>query len=98
MKHIILFMLVTFFTYAGFFNDSDEVDKANYIENERLCTLFKKKVEVYKKNMRDDVLAKASLESYKQRAELFCKKANTFKKDINTTVMDMNTTEQNTSE
>lgn len=97
MKHIILFILVTFFSSAGFFNDTHDADKTQYIENERLCSLFKKKVEIYRKNMREDVLAKASLESYEHRAELFCKKAKSFKKDMNTTITDINTTEQNTS-
>lgn len=97
MKHIILFILVTIFSFAGFFNETDEADKTQYIENERLCTIFKKKVELYRKNMRDDILAKASLESYKNRAELFCKKAKTFKNDMNTSSMEINTTEQNRS-
>lgn len=95
MKHIILFILLTFFSFAGFFNETYEADKAEYIENERLCKLFKKKVEQYKNKMREDVLAQASLESYKYRAELFCKEAKTFKKDINTSIIDSNTTEQN---
>jgi len=82
MKQIILVMMITAFLFAGFFNDKTEKSKAEYIENERLCKLFTEKVERYKKNMRDDILAKASLASYEHRAELFCKKAEESKKAL----------------
>jgi len=80
MKYIIMFVFITTVSFSGFFNEKNSKAEATYLENDRLCKLFTKKVEKYQKNMRDDVLAKASLESYKYRAELFCKKAKEAKK------------------
>jgi anaerobic glycerol-3-phosphate dehydrogenase len=86
MKHIIFFTSLTLFfsTYAqaGFFNETGAKNKAEYIENDRLCKLFTKKIEDYKKDIRKDVLATASLASYEFRAELFCKKAEEAKKSL----------------
>ena len=82
MKHIILFALITTSAFSGFFNEQGAKNKAEYIENDRLCKLFTKKVELYKKNLRNDVLAAASLASYEYRAELFCKKAEESKKSL----------------
>lgn len=75
MKQLILIALISTFSMGGFFNSEDEAVKAEYAENERLCKIFTAKVEKYKINMRDDVLAAASLASYEHRAEIFCKKA-----------------------
>ena len=75
MKQLILIALISTFSLGGFFNSEDEAVKAEYAENERLCKIFTAKVEKYKVNMRDDVLARASLASYEHRAEIFCKKA-----------------------
>ena len=47
-----------------------------YNEHKRLCTLFKQKIIDYKKDMRDDELAHATLESYKKRASYFCASTN----------------------
>ena len=80
MKYIIIFAIITTMSFSGFFNEKNAKAEAEYIENDRLCKLFTKKVEKYQINMRDDVLAKASLESYKYRAELFCNKAQEAKK------------------
>ncbi len=82
MKHIILITLLTSFTLAGFFNETATQNKAEYVENERLCKLFTDKVAKYKKHLRSDVLAAASLASYEYRAELFCKKAEEAKKEL----------------
>ena len=75
MKYIILNILFATVVMAGFFNDEAESEKAQMLENERLCKLFTKKVNEYKKSMRDDVLAKATLASYEHRRSLFCGKA-----------------------
>ena len=75
MKQLILIALISTLSLGGFFNSEDEAAKAEYAENERLCKIFTAKVEKYKVNMRDDVLATASLASYEHRAEIFCKKA-----------------------
>lgn len=41
-------------------------------ENARLCNVFTKKVKRYESTMRDDVLAEATLVSYKQRMSSYC--------------------------
>ena len=51
-----------------------EKDKKVYIEHNRLCKVFNDKVLSYQKDMRDDRLAKVTLESYKKRANYFCSK------------------------
>jgi len=43
-------------------------------EAQRLCKVFSEKVEIYKKQMRDDSYAQKTLESYEERAKIFCKK------------------------
>lgn len=50
-------------------------------EDERLCNIFQKKVEEYKKNMREDELAYTTLESYKKRAQIFCSQETLDKKE-----------------
>ena len=75
MKIFILNTLLASVLMAGFYNDEAQGEKAEMVENERLCKLFTKKVEDYKKNMRDDMLAKKTLASYEHRASLFCAKA-----------------------
>ena len=75
MKYLILNTLFATVVMAGFFNEEAQSQKAQRLENERLCKLFTKKVEDYKKTMRDDVLAKTTLASYEHRRSLFCGKA-----------------------
>lgn len=61
---------------AGFFKqeDTQESMKAQN-ENQRLCKLFTEKAETYKKTMREDDLAKKTLESYEKRADIYCVKS-----------------------
>jgi hypothetical protein len=82
MKQILLVTLISTFAFSGFYDSADDAasKKAEYAENERLCKIFTAKVEKYKIDMRDDGLAAASLASYEQRAEIFCKKAEEAKK------------------
>jgi len=84
MKKLLLIILISTFAFSGFYDSADEADakKAEYAENERLCTMFTAKVEKYKTTMRDDVLAVATLASYEHRAEIFCKKAEEAKKSL----------------
>lgn len=82
MKHVLLFALITTYVFSGFFNEQGAKNKAEYIENDRLCKIFTQKVEKYKSHLRNDVLATASLASYEYRAELFCKKAEEAKKAL----------------
>ena len=99
MKQFTLTIFLSIFTLAGFFNDTTAADKAEYLENARLCNIFTKKIEDYKKNMRKDFLAGATLASYEYRAELFCKKATDAKKVLDSeTLADLNTSiEDNTT-
>ena len=84
MKKILLIILIGTFSFSGFYDSKDETDskKAEYAENEKLCKIFTAKVEKYKADIRDDVLAAASLASYEHRAEIFCKKAEEAKKSL----------------
>ncbi len=75
MKYIVPLLLVATFASAGFFNENGEKERAQRLENQRLCKLFTEKAEEYKKHMRDDILAKTTLASYEHRAELFCSRA-----------------------
>lgn len=99
MKIMFLIFLLNILVLAGFFNESRMEDKAEYLENTRLCNIFTKKVEDYKKNMRQDFLAGATLASYEYRANLFCKKATNAKKALEAdTLPDINITiERNSS-
>lgn len=81
MKKYILLVVVSSFVFGGFFNDNSKI-KAEYVENTRLCKLFQEKIVVYEKTIRKDVLASATLDSYKHRAKLFCKKAESVKKEL----------------
>ncbi|MEY3091120.1 MAG: hypothetical protein RL113_1436 [Pseudomonadota bacterium] len=53
MKQFVLAILITTFSFSGFFDASDEASqaKAVYAENDRLCKSFNKKVEIYKKEI-----------------------------------------------
>jgi len=51
-----------------------EKDKKVYLEHQRLCEVFNNKVTIYQKDMRDDRLARVTLDSYKKRADYFCSK------------------------
>jgi len=72
MRIVFLNLLLASVVMAGFFNEEAESEKAQQLENARLCKLFTKKIEEYKKSMRSDILAKTTLASYEHRASLFC--------------------------
>lgn len=84
MKQILLTIFISTFAFSGFFDSADESEskKSEYTENERLCKLFTKKTADYKINMRDDVLATATLASYEHRVKMFCKRAEEAKKSL----------------
>jgi len=44
------------------------------VENKRMCGICKKKVTQYKKDMRDDDLAIATLKNYERRLDQYCAK------------------------
>lgn len=79
MKKFVLYTLLTSFLFSGFFSDETRPSEEEVIESQRICQLFKKKAEDYKKKMRDDLLAKVTLASYEERANLFCNKAKELK-------------------
>ena len=60
---------------SGFFTNEAELQAAESNENARLCKMFTEKVENYESTMRNDELAAATLESYKQRMSTFCGKS-----------------------
>lgn len=74
MKKIILLALMSTFAMSGFINDKER-KAAESNENARLCKMFTEKVEDYESHMRNDELAAATLESYKQRMSTFCSKS-----------------------
>ncbi len=82
MKLLFLVTVVATFSFSGFYNNNTETNKAVYIENARLCKIFTKKVKKYKRNIRDDALARASLASYESRTVRYCKKAEEAKKTL----------------
>ena len=72
MKKLILLALISTFGMSGFFTNEAEVKAAEINENARLCKMFTEKLEDYQATMRNDELAAATLESYKQRKSKFC--------------------------
>lgn len=51
-----------------------KTDKPEKTDNEALCKLFTEKAAAYKKTMRDDEYAQVTLQSYYDRAAIYCKK------------------------
>jgi hypothetical protein len=76
MKALLAVLLLASSMQAGFFKaeESQESMKAKE-ENQRLCQLFTEKAETYKKTMREDDLARKTLESYEKRASIYCVKS-----------------------
>ena len=72
MKLLFFTLLTASSLFGGFFAESNDTTQKEASENERLCKLFTQKAETYKKSMRDDELAKATLASYEKRAALYC--------------------------
>ncbi len=72
MRYFVSIVLLIAVAQAGFFNDNGAKEQAKRLENERLCKLFTQKAETYKKNMRNDDLARTTLFSYQERAKRFC--------------------------
>jgi len=75
MKKLILLALMSTFAMSGFFTNEAEVKAAESNENARLCQMFTEKAEDYEATMRNDELAAATLESYKQRMSTYCSKS-----------------------
>ena len=73
MKKIVLLSVIIGLTISGLNAQSSQlaVDK-NFNESKRLCKLYINKAKLYKEDMRKDDLAKATLDSYKDRIKANC--------------------------
>lgn len=70
-------LLAVLLTISSVFAISTQSLSTDYTqsENERLCKVFTQKIELYKKNFREeDAYAAQTLHSYETRAKLYCKK------------------------
>jgi len=74
MKKIVFLALVSTFLMAdmGGWSQETEEEKAQKVEQERLCKVYTGKVEDYKKTMRDDELAQATLNNYVRLQTKYC--------------------------
>jgi len=75
MKKLLFLALTTTYIMAGmggWTQEEDESEKAAKIEKERLCTVYTKKVDTYKKTMREDELAQATLANYVRLQNKYC--------------------------
>ena len=78
MKRALLFVMLGSFIYAesmmgGWSNSEEEAAaKAQKEEQERLCTLYTKKIAKYKETMRNDELAQATLNNYVRLQTKYC--------------------------
>lgn len=60
--------------YADYFNSAKKAELKHQQERARYCKIFTKKAIDYEKTMREDELARMTLESYKKRAKIYCSK------------------------
>lgn len=78
MNKVLLLALLSSFISAegmmdGWSNSDEEAKaKAQKAEQARLCTVYIEKIEKYKKNMRDDELAQATLHNYVRLQTKYC--------------------------
>jgi len=76
MRHLSLLIIISFTLLSAdssiFQRNSPE--KPKEVDNKAMCKLFTEKAKNYEAKMRDDDYARATLESYKNRAALYCKK------------------------
>jgi RNA-binding protein YhbY len=70
MKKLILLAFTSVLAMSADFATFNNVDTAN--ENKRLCKVFIEKAHTYQDTMRSDELAKATLDSYKDRVVTYC--------------------------
>jgi len=75
-------LLLATIVNADFFNSEIKAQKAHEKERAHYCEVFTQKVIDYQKNMRDDELAKITLESYKKRKKIFCSKEELVKEKV----------------
>lgn len=72
MTKLILIALMSSYAMSGFTNEAETKALETANENERLCEIFKGKVQTYESTMRNDGLAEATLDSYKKRMSAYC--------------------------
>ena len=81
---VLVFILVSTFVMSAFSKVSEaEAEKAKQQEEDRLCAIYTKKLDMYKKTMRSDPFALDSYDNYKEKQDKYCLSA------------EQNTTEQN---
>ncbi len=70
-----LLALVSTFAMSGFFNDAQiKKEKEQKAEAARLCKIYTAKTQKYKETMRNDDLAKATLQNYVRVENKYCGK------------------------
>jgi len=75
MRKIILIALVSTYAMSGFFNEAQiKKEKEQNLEAARLCKIYTDKTEKYKKTMRNDEFAQATLENYVRVENIYCGK------------------------
>ncbi|HFU77109.1 MAG TPA: hypothetical protein ENK68_01210 [Epsilonproteobacteria bacterium] len=78
MKKALWFALLSSLIFAegmmdGWNNsDKEAAEKAQKAEQARMCTVYTEKIENYKKTMRDDELAQATLNNYVRLQTKYC--------------------------
>ncbi len=74
-KIILMISIISSFLLASDTSIFDhKTEKPKEVDNTKMCNLFTKKIADYKATMRDDAYAQATLQSYKDRAAVYCKK------------------------
>jgi len=75
MRIIILFLSIITLFSSSVFAKPDQDYKKSIVSNEKLCSLFKDKIQKYQKKLEDrsDLYAVKTMESYKKRADIYCK-------------------------
>jgi hypothetical protein len=71
MKNILILAFMSTLAMSSFTSTTQELDFEQE-ENKRLCKVFIQKAHAYEENMRDDKLARATLDSYKERVVTHC--------------------------
>ncbi len=73
----VLLLLTALLSFA-FASDTSifehKTDKPEPTDNKEMCRLFTEKATAYEATMRHDEYAQATLQSYKDRAAIYCKK------------------------
>ena len=72
MKNILILTIMSTYAMSGFTSGTAMKNFSTVEDDKRLCKVFIKKAQNYKATMSDTVLAKATLDSYKDRVVSHC--------------------------